>query len=440
MSEHLAAAQSTAVPATSAEAAQRVAVACLIGTTIEWYDFFIYGTAAALIFNTQFFPQGSSTLAAMAAFGTFAVGFVARPVGAAVMGHYGDKIGRKAMLVLSLLTMGVATVLIGILPTYAQIGVLAPVLLVLLRLLQGFGVGGEWGGAILMAVEHAPASRRGFYGGFPQMGVAAGLILANLAFLLVTLVLSDEAFASYGWRIPFIISAVLVVLGLYVRATVSESPVFAAMKSKGHEQRMPIIEVFRRSPRQVLLGGMACLAQNGMGYVVLVFMLSYGTTRLGLPRSTMLAIIIAANVLELAATLYFAKLSDRLGRRTVFLGGTGCGVIVGALFFTVVDTGSAAAVLAAVVAARLCIAAMYGPLAAMLCEMFDTDIRFSGISISYQLGSIVGGALAPFIASLLLAGTGTSLSVSAYMAALCLISFFSVLAIRETRAVSLSRS
>lgn len=417
---------------TSAKSARTVAIACLVGATIEWFDFFIYGTAAALIFSTQFFPKFSPVAATLAAFSTFAIGFFARPIGGIVMGHFGDRIGRKAMLVLSLLMMGIGTFAIGLLPTYAQIGLAAPVLLVLLRLCQGFGVGGEWSGAILMAVEHAPPDKRGFYGGFPQLGVAAGLVLANTVFLVIGWLLTEEQFQAWGWRLPFLFSIVLVAVGLYVRHKVSESPIFEEAQRRGKATRSPLKEVLKNHKKPVFIAALACLAQNGMGYVVLVYVLNYGITQLGLTRSTMLGFIIIANILEIFATLYFASLSDRIGRRKVFLMGTGAGVLWALAFFPIVDTAVPALVLLAIVVARLCIAAMYGPMAALFCELFEPSVRFSGTSLGYQAGSIVGGALAPFIATLLFVSTGTSMSISLYMAGLCLISFIAIYSIAET--------
>lgn len=429
-------AQASALTGRSAKAdasPRTVAIACLIGATIEWFDFFIYGTAAALIFSTQFFPKTSELAGTLAAFSTFAIGFFARPIGGLVMGHFGDRIGRKAMLVLSLLMMGVGTFAIGLLPTYAQIGIWAPVLLVLLRICQGFGVGGEWSGAILMAVEHAPPEKRGFYGGFPQLGVAAGLVLANAVFLGIGLALTEQQFQTWGWRIPFLFSIVLVGIGLYVRHKVSESPIFEKARKHGEAVKTPLVEIFRKHKKPVITSALACLAQNGMGYIVLVYMLSYGTTKLGLPRSTMLSFIIAANLLEIVATLYFAKLSDRIGRRKVMMGGTGIGVLWALAFFPVVDTAIPALVFIAIAGARLCIAAMYGPMAALFCELFEPKVRFSGTSLGYQMGSIIGGALAPFFAALLLVATGTSFSISLYMAALCLISFMAIFSIAEAK-------
>lgn len=409
-----------------------VATACLVGATIEWFDFFIYGTAAALVFSNQFFPKTSEFAGTLAAFSTFAIGFLARPIGGMLMGHFGDRIGRKSMLVLSLLMMGIGTFLIGTLPTYEQIGILAPIALVILRIFQGLGVGGEWSGAILMAVEHAPPEKKGFYGGFPQLGVAAGLVLANLVFLGIGAVLTEQQFQEWGWRVPFLFSIVLVLVGLWVRSKVSESPIFKEAQKHGEAKKVPLVEVLRNHKKPVITAALACLAQNGMGYIVLVFMLNYGITRLGFPRSTMLSFIIVANILEIAATLYFAWLSDRVGRRKVFLGGTGIGVLWAAIFFPLVDTGVPALVFLGILVARLCIAAMYGPMAALFCEMFDAKIRFSGTSLGYQMGSIIGGALAPFFATLLLASTGTSMSISIYMAGLCLISFLAIFFTADT--------
>jgi MFS family permease len=308
----LASTTEAAAPASGARGVRKVAVAALIGTSIEWYDFFIYGLAAALVFAPQFFPKASPVASTLAALGTFAVGFLARPIGGAIAGHFGDRIGRRPMLVVTLLLMGGASILIGLLPTYAQIGVAAPVLLVTLRLLQGLAVGGEWGGAVLMSTEHAPSGRRGWYGSFVQLGVPVGLVTSNLVFLLVSLSTSTEQFASWGWRIPFLLSAALVLVGLYVRLRVDETPEFAAHKARGATLRMPIAQVLRQHWRTVLLGLLIPMGTTGLGYVSLVFLLSYGAGTLGINRNVLLLIVMVASMLEIPAVLLAARWSDRV--------------------------------------------------------------------------------------------------------------------------------
>src|SRR6185503_7605955 len=279
----------------------RIAMASFIGTAVEWYDYFIYGTAAAIVFGPLFFPKFSATAGTMAAFATFSVGFLARPLGAMVMGHFGDRLGRKSMLVVSLLTIGVATTCIGLLPTYASVGVLAPALLVGLRFLQGIGVGGEWGGAVLLAVEHAPANRKGFNGSFPQMGVPGGLILANLVFLAVSSAVGRDAFLAWGWRVPFLASAIMVVIGLVIRFKVAESPDFERMKRAGERERMPLVTVLAQHPGAVLLSAGAFIANNAIGYIVMAYLLSYGTTVLGLSRGLLLTCVLIGAVVWLGA-------------------------------------------------------------------------------------------------------------------------------------------
>ena len=299
-----------------------VAMASLIGTTIEWYDFFLYGTAAALVFNRLFFPQVDALTGTLAAYGTYAVGFVARPLGGIIIGHYGDKVGRKSMLVLTLMIMGIATFLIGLLPTYEQIGPWAAVALVLLRLAQGFGVGGEWGGAVLMAVEHAPPGSRGFYGSWPQIGVPAGLLLSTAVFSIFSS-LPEEQFLSWGWRVPFLLSILLVGIGLMIRMRILETPAFARLKEAAVEARQPIVEVLRKYPKQVLLAMGARVAENGSFYIFSVFVLTYATQRVKLDQQIVLNGILLGSACELVAIPLFGALSDRVGRRPVYLFGAG---------------------------------------------------------------------------------------------------------------------
>jgi MFS family permease len=416
--------------------ALRVALASLVGSTIEWYDFFLYVIAASLFFKELFFPQFSPLIGAILSFGTIGVGYVARPLGAIVMGHFGDRLGRKTMLVSSLVLMGVATTIIGLLPTFATIGVAAPIVLIAARLLQGFAVGGEVGGAITMAVEHAPERRRGWFGGFPQLGVASGLILANLVLLACTTFLTTEQFNSFGWRIPFLLSVILVLVGVYVRLKVSESPIFKFMKRAGDEMKIPLVSLFGRAWKQILIVALSTLFTNVMGFLGLFYMLSYATTKLGFTRPTILTFVIIANVIEIPATLYFAHLSDRVGRRTVYLWALGFAMIWGAVFFPLVDTQGAMAVFVAILVARLCIAAIFGPQAALFSELFDTNIRYSGISVGYSISSIIG-AQTPWIAVWLVAAYGGSLALSGLLFTAALISFVTALFLWETYKVDL---
>ncbi|MFD4191966.1 MFS transporter [Amycolatopsis thermoflava] len=411
---------------------RRAAVSSLIGTTIEWYDFFIYGNAAALVFGPQFFPRTSTLAATLAAYGTFAVGFLARPLGGIVMGHFGDRVGRKRLLVLSLLLMGFATCAIGLLPTYAAIGVWAPVLLVLLRLAQGFGVGGEWGAAVLMSVEHAPAGRRGLFGA-PQMGLPAGVILSNGVFLAVSTSMSRESFLAWGWRVPFLLSAVLIVAGLVIRLKLAESPEFTSVRARNAVVRSPLRTVLRTRPKALFLCSGASIAAPALGYLVLIYLLSYGTATLHLGSGTMLSIVLAGSVVWLVAIAVSAALSDRYGRKRVFLAGAGLTVVWAVPLFLLVDTASVPLMVLAVVIGCTGIAVMAGPQAALVADSFTAEVRYSGSSIAYQVGSVLGGALAPVAATALMAGTGTSLSVSLFMAALGLVSLISMAALAEPK-------
>ncbi len=411
---------------------RKVAIASCIGTTVEWYDYFIYGTAAALVFGPLFFPEFSPLAGTLASFSTFAVGFLARPLGGVAFGHLGDRVGRKVMLFMSLLVMGIATVAIGLLPTYTSIGIAAPILLVVLRFIQGFAVGGEWGGAVLMTIEHSPREKRGLYGSFPQLGKAAGIILANVAFLGVVAAMSEEQFAAWGWRVPFLVSIVLIVLGLYIRLKIEESPVFREVKEAQSEARMPIVDVFRTYPREVTLAGGACITTIAMGYLAQVYTLSYGTQVLGLAQGTILTIVVLSACVEIFAVVGFAALSDRIGRRKIFLSGTIMGALWALPFFWLIDTGSIALTAIAIVVMMIIASAMYGPMAALFAEMFGTRVRYTGASLGYQIGSIIGGALLPIVATSLFAATGTSASISVYMIVLCAISLGSMLYVTET--------
>jgi metabolite-proton symporter len=411
---------------------RRVVIASLVGTSLEWYDFFIYGTAAALVFNQLFFPTFEPLVGTLLAFTTFAVGFVARPLGGIVFGHYGDKVGRKNVLVATLLLMGIATFLIGLMPTYAVIGVWAPILLVLLRFLQGLGLGGEWGGAVLMTLESGDRSRRGLNASWPQVGVPIGLLLANGMLSLMGAVTSDEAFLAWGWRVPFLLSGVLVLVGLWIRLTIAESPAFEQVEAKQVKARAPIVDVLRSYPRQVLLAIGARVGVDVAFYLFVLFITTYIVTYLGLPQSYALNAVLIAAAFQVVFIPLFGALSDRIGRRPVYLAGAIGAAAWTFAFFALLDTGSFALIVLAAVVALLLHAAMYGPQASFIAEMFPTQVRYSGASMGYQLAGVIGGALAPIIATALLSRYDTSLVVSLYAAVVLAITILCVVIARET--------
>jgi len=415
----------------------KIAGTSFIGTAVEWYDFFVYGNAAALIFGAKFFPSLSPLAGSLAAFSTFTVGFLARPLGGVFMGHFGDQIGRRSMLVASLMIMGVATFLIGLLPTYAQIGVWAPILLVALRFIQGLGVGGEWGGAVLIAVEHAPSHRRGFYGSFPQMGVPAGIILSNLVFLSLSKFLTREQFDSWGWRVPFLLSSALVAIGLYVRFQLEDSPLFKEVTQTRDYARIPIAELLHRHWRKVLLASLAFIASTTVGYIVLVYVLSYGTTTLGMSRNSVILMVLLASVLQLVMIPALSALSDRLGRRRVFMTGAIASAAWAVPFFMLLDTRDPWLMLLSLSVAVTFVSAMYGPQGAIAAELFPTLVRYSGASVACQISSILGGGLAPTVAVALFAATGNSLSIALYVAGVCVVSFIAITLAPETCRISL---
>ena len=411
--------------------ARRVAVASAIGTTIEWYDFFIYGTAAATVFGPRFFPQVSPAAGTLAAFATFGAGFIARPIGGIVMGHFGDRIGRKSMLVWSLMLMGLSTLGIGLLPDYAQIGLWAPGLLLLCRLVQGFALGGEWGGAVLMSVEHAPEAQRGFYGSIVALGLPAGIVLSNAVFLGATLLVDPAEFLAWGWRVPFLASAVLVGVGLFIRVRLAESPEFADLSRRDRVRRMPVLDVMRGNMRAVLLAAGSYVGISTGGYLVLVYFVSYATGVLRVPLSTVLTLLLVAACFFGAAVVAFARLSDRVGRRRVMLWGNVALVVWAALFFPLLDTGSVPIIGLALCGMLITQGAYIGTQPAVFAEMFPAAVRYSGTSLGNTLGTIAGGAPAPLIAAALYEATGTSLAIGAYGTALAIVSFLSTLALRH---------
>ncbi|MEU7818754.1 MFS transporter [Pseudonocardia sp. NPDC049154] len=411
--------------------AGRVAAATFLGTTIEWYDFFIYGAAAAIVFGPQFFTDLSPAAALIASFGTFASGFVARPVGGILFGHFGDRFGRKPTLVASLLIMGLGTFCIALLPTYAQIGAAAPVLLILLRLVQGLGVGGEWGGAVLMATEHAPEGRRASFSSFPQMGIPAGIVLSNLVFLLTSLVVGPASFVAWGWRIPFVLSAMLVVVALFVRLRLEESPVFEAARRDGAVRRLPVLEVLTTNPLSIVLGAGVSLAPSALGYLFSVYLLSYGTG-VGIPQKTMLLLISAAALVFLAAVVVSARISDRMSPTRVFLAGTGASVVVVFVAFALFDTATVAGVFGALAVLAVVLGPMVGVQAIIVTTAFSPSMRYTGASLAFQLGSVVGGGITPVVATTILATTGSSTAIAGYLSVVSILSLVSVALLPRT--------
>jgi MFS transporter, MHS family, shikimate and dehydroshikimate transport protein len=413
---------------------RQVALASFIGTTIEWYDFFLYGTAAALIFNDLFFPKVDPTIGTLAAFATFGVGFAARPIGGIVFGHFGDRAGRKSMLVISLLIMGLATAAIGILPSYASIGIAAPIILVVLRLAQGLGVGGEWGGAVLMAVEHAPKGKRGLYGSFPQMGVPAGLFGATVIFAIMQAATTEAQFNSWGWRVPFLFSIVLVAVGLFIRMRLMESPAFQQVKDSGTEAPKPIVDVIKTQPREVLVAMGMRIAENGVFYIFTVFVLAYAEDTLKLGKSTMLTGVAIAAFIGLFTVPLWGALSDRFGRKPLYMGGAVFSTLFAFPFFMLVDTKQTVLVwLAIVLGVNVGHDLMYGPQGAYYAEMFGTRVRYSGASLGYQLASVLSGGFAPLIAAALLAANGDDPTlVAVYMVVMGLITVTATFFARET--------
>ena len=417
---------------------RRVVMASLIGTTIEWYDFFLYGSAAALVFNKLFFPEFDPLTGTLLAFATYALGFVARPVGGIVFGHFGDRIGRKRLLMLSLVLMGLATILIGLLPTYGQIGVWAPIALIALRLVQGFAVGGEWGGAVLMAAEHGDAARRGFWASWPQAGVPAGNLLAAAVLAIMAAVQTEADFLDWGWRVPFLLSALLVGVGWYIRNRVAESPMFEAeLDAAEAPARVPAIEVLRERPKALVLGAGLRVGENISYYILTVFSLTFLVDVSKESRSLALNALLIGAAAQFFAIPLFALLSDRIGRRPVYAFGAFGLAAWCFIMFGLLGSGDNASIIFALVVGLVLHGAMYGPQAAFITELFPTRIRYSGVSLAYQLTSIIAGSLAPIVALWLYKIYGSATPVAIYVGAACLISGISALLARETRGLEL---
>jgi MHS family shikimate/dehydroshikimate transporter-like MFS transporter len=413
-----------------------VALGSMIGTTIEWYDFYLYATASALVFKPLFFPHISSTAGTLASFATYAAGFGARPIGAVVSGHFGDRLGRKAVLVVALLTMGLVTTAIGLLPTYAEAGLLAPALLAALRVLQGLAVGAEWGGAAVLSVEHAPPGRRGLFGSFTQLGSPAGMLLATSVFYVTRKACGDAAFLSFGWRIPFLLSAILVAIGLFIRLRLTDAAVFGRLKQPDELVRLPVLEVLRSQPRNVLITTGLRISQIALFVLLTTYSLTYLQDSFGKGSGVGLIAVLISSALGLVSTPGWALLSDRFGRRPPYLFGALAGVVALVLFFVAAASGSAIAVVLAIVfGVNIVHDAMYGPQAAWFAELFDTRVRYSGSSLGYQIGAVLSGGFAPLIAAaLLVAGGGRPWLIVGYFAVLTAITVAAAYAARETYA------
>jgi metabolite-proton symporter len=414
----------------------RIVAASLIGTTIEFYDFYIYGTAAALIIGPVFFPAASPSSQALNAFLTFGIAFLARPLGSALFGHFGDRIGRKATLVASLLVMGLSTTLIGLLPSYEAIGMAAPIILCLLRFGQGVGLGGEWGGAALIATENAPIGRKAWFGMFPQLGPSVGFLCANGLFLLLLSALSDAQFKSWGWRLPFLTSAVLVLVGLYVRMSLAETPAFARAMAKAEPVSVPFVTLISRHWLPLLQGSLSIVVCYSVFYISTVFALSYGVVHLQIPRQSFLLLLCGAILFMALATPISAACADRFGRRPVLLVGAVITFLSGFLLQPALTAGSMSMLFAFLALELFLMGVTFAPLGALLPELFPTRLRYSGASIAYNLGGILGASLAPYIAQLLVDAGGLSW-VGYYLSGAAVISFASVYSMRETRGADL---
>ncbi|RNE56499.1 MFS transporter [Cryobacterium tepidiphilum] len=420
---------------------RRVVFATIVGTTVEWYDFFIYAMAAGLVFGDLFFKPAGPSLATLLSFGTVGLSFLFRPLGAFLAGHFGDKYGRRLVLVVTLILMGAATTLVGVLPTYQAIGVAAPVLLILLRILQGVSAGGEWGGAVLMAVEHAPRPRRGFFGAAPQIGVPIGLLLASGMNALMTIIAPGEAFLAWGWRVPFLFSFLLVLVGYYVRRRVEESPVFMEIAERREKTRMPIVQLFRKHTLLVIIAAFVFAGNNAVGYMTTGgYIQNYSTNPdgpLGLDRGPVLWAVTGSAITWLISTALGGWVSDKIGRRSTYIIGWVVQLVGVFALFPLVNTGNIGLLFLGLALLTLGLGFTYGPQAALYSELFPASIRFSGVSISYALGAILGGAFAPTIATALVQATGTTVSVTWYLAGVTLLGFIATLLLKDRSGIPL---
>ncbi len=420
---------------------RRVVFATIIGTTVEWYDFFIYASAAALVFGQLFFKPAGEQAAILLSFATVGVSFLFRPLGAFLAGHFGDKYGRRVVLVLTLVLMGTATALIGLLPTFAQIGVAAPLLLIFLRIVQGISAGGEWGGAVLMAVEHAPTKKRGLFGAAPQLGVPLGLLLASGVMALMAVIAPGDAFLEWGWRVPFLLSVVLILIGYWVRRRVEESPVFAELAARKEKARMPIVQLFKKHLLLVIVAALVFAGNNAVGYMTTGgYIQNYATNPdgpIGLERGPVLWAVAGSAVTWLLSTFFAGWISDRIGRRTTYIVGWVLQLVGVFALFPLVNTGTVGGLFAGVAVLTIGLGFTYGPQAALYSELFPASIRFSGVSISYAIGAILGGAFAPTIATALVQATGTTLSVTWYLVGMTLVGLVATLLLRDRSGIPL---
>jgi len=424
---------------------QKVALTALAGTSIEWYDFFLYGAAAALIFPTAFFGEATPSTALILSLLTFAAGFIARPIGGIIFGHYGDRVGRKKTLVIALILMGVSSTLIGLLPTYAMIGVTAPILLTSLRFAQGLAIGGQWGGAMLLVTESAPSDKRGYYGAFAQAGAPVGVILANLAFILTSSLVSEESFYSWGWRIPFLASAILIGISMYIQLNLEDTKAFKELQAmrENHEDsnqavnRSPILEAIKKYPKRIALAAGAFLSIQVTFYILIAFLLAYGVSSAEISRDNMLAAVLIASAIMVPCQFIFSSYSDRHGRKGIFMAGAMLTGLWAFAIFPLVDTGNFWLIVLAITIGLIFVGMMYGPQAAFFTELFSTEVRYSGATLGYQFGAILGGAFAPTIAAFLWNNYGI-FWVSVYIAFASLLTLFSVMALTETYQNNLS--
>ena len=419
---------------------QKVALTALAGTSIEWYDFFLYGAAAALIFPTAFFGEATPSTALILSLLTFAAGFIARPIGGIIFGHYGDRVGRKKTLVMALILMGVSSTLIGLLPTYAMIGVTAPILLTSLRFAQGLAIGGQWGGAMLLVTESAPSDKRGYYGAFAQAGAPVGVILANLAFIITSSLVSEESFYSWGWRIPFLASAVLIAISMYIQLNLEDTKAFKELEAlrqsqkDGNEKiikRSPILEAIRKYPSRIALAAGAFLSIQVTFYILIAFLLAYGVSSADITRDDMLSAVLIGSAIMVPFQFMFSSYSDRHGRKGIFMAGAVLTGLWAFAIFPLVDTGNFWLIVLAISGGLTFVSMMYGPQAAFFTELFSTEVRYSGATLGYQFGAILGGAFAPTIAALLWNDFGI-FWVSVYIAFASLLTLLSVMALTET--------
>lgn len=424
---------------------RKVALTALAGTSIEWYDFFLYGAAAALIFPTAFFGEATPSTALILSLLTFAAGFIARPIGGIIFGHYGDRIGRKKTLVIALILMGVSSTLIGLLPTYAMIGVTAPILLTFLRFVQGLAIGGQWGGAMLLVTESAPHDKRGFYGAFAQAGAPIGVILANLAFIITSSLVSEESFYSWGWRIPFLASAILIGISMYIQLNLEDTKAFQELQQRKQNidtkdqqiKQSPILEAIRKYPNRIALAAGAFLSIQVTFYILIAFLLAYGVSSAEISRDDMLAAVLIASAIMVPSQFIFSSISDRYGRKGIFMAGAILTGLWAYAIFPLVDTGNFYLIVLAITIGLVFVGMMYGPQAAFFTELFSTEVRYSGATLGYQFGAILGGAFAPTIAAFLWNNHGI-FWVSVYISFASLLTLFSVMALTETYKISLN--